>query len=119
MRKSVLFLLCTVTVIGLFCTGQVCGQITNIDDFLEKCPTEDPAFATMTNDFTILKDGNSVTEFPCSSPISQLPISQYTDTLVFLQGLRVMYHMDRGLANHLPWTSGTLYDWILCLKIVS
>src|SRR5262249_32751802 len=26
--------------------------------------------------------------------------------------LRVIYYMDRGKSGHLPWTPGTLYDWM-------
>jgi hypothetical protein len=44
-------------------------------------------------------------------PVSQLPISQYTDELIVLQGLRAVVYMDLG-SNQLPWAPGTLYDWM-------
>ena len=32
--------------------------------------------------------------------------------MIALQGLRTVYYMDRGRAGHLPWTDGTMYDWM-------
>jgi len=86
--------------------------ITNISTFLEKCPTTDPAFAQITADFEIRRDGVKVTTPPCTEPVSLMATSAWTDELIVLQGLRVMYYMDRGMTGHLPWTSGTLYDWM-------
>ena len=88
------------------------GDIHRIDRFLEQCPQSDPAFATITRDFEIRRNGVVAPIPPCTEPVSAMPVSQYTDTLVLLQGLRVMYHMDRGQSGHLPWASGTLYDWM-------
>ena len=86
--------------------------ITNIDEFLEVCPNNDPAITEILADFTIKVDGVEVTEFPCTEPISTLPIEAYTDELVLLQVLRLTYYMDRGRSGHLPWTSMSLYDWL-------
>jgi hypothetical protein len=72
--------------------------------------TDDPAFAQITSDLQIRRNGNVVSNFPCSEPVSQMPIAQYTDELIVLQGLRVISYMDQGRSGHLPWTSGSLYD---------
>lgn len=88
------------------------GDINNIDRFLEKCPQNDPAFPIITRDFTIRRNGAIVPTPACTEPVSAMPVSQYTDALILLQGLRVMYSMDRGQSGHLPWTAGTLYDWM-------
>jgi hypothetical protein len=53
-----------------------------------------------------------VASLPCTQPISKLPLKDYTDQLILLQALRVIYYMDRGMAGHLPWTKGTVYDWL-------
>jgi len=86
--------------------------ITNIDAFLEQCPTNDPAFSQILSDFTIKKDGIDVTGYSCVEPVSALPIANYTDELILLQGLRTIYYMDKDRSQHLPWTSLTLYDWL-------
>ena len=41
-----------------------------------------------------------------------MALSQYTDELIVLQGLRTIYYMDLGRSGHLPWTAGTLYGWM-------
>ena len=110
--QSLLWVLVSVLV-GLVVTAPCGAQIRNIDEFLEQCPTTDPAFGTITSDFVIRVNGVPVTEFPCSGPTSSIPISQYTDALIVLQTLRTIYYMDRNMpAGHLPWTSGSLYDWM-------
>ena len=91
-----------------------CGTpfINNIESFLDTCPSSDSATAQIRNDFQIRRNGILVGDILCSEPISQLPVSQYTDELIALQGLRVIYYMDRGRRGHLPWTPGSLYDWM-------
>lgn len=89
-----------------------CGRICNIKDFLEGCPASDAAYTQIRSDFVIRKDGVVVTDIPCQEPISRIPIAQYTDELIVVQALRTIYHMDEGRAGHLPWTPGTLYDWL-------
>jgi hypothetical protein len=84
------------------------GKICNISDFLEQCPTLDPAYAKIRADFVIRRDGVVVGEVTCRGPISQIPIAQYTDELIVLQSLRTIYYMDA----HMPWTGGSLYDWM-------
>ncbi len=92
--------------------AQVYPAIADIGEFLERCPGDDPAIDEILADFTIRVEGVPVTQFPCTPPISQLPIEEYTDELIALQGLRTIYYMDRGRVGHLPWTDGTMYDWM-------
>ena len=87
-------------------------QIENIDDFLEQCPTQDPAFGKIKEDFKIRRNGELVEDFYCTEPISRIRITDYSDELILLQTLRTIYYMDYGRSNHLPWTSKTLYDWM-------
>lgn len=91
-----------------------CGTpfIADIEKFLDACPASDPATIEILNDFQIRRNGVLVGEIPCSEPVSQLPLAQYADELIVLQGLRVMYYMDRGKRGHLPWTPGSMYDWM-------
>jgi len=86
--------------------------ISNIVQFLDTCPQSDPNLLQILNDFQIRRDGVLVTIFPCTEPVSQMPVAQYTDELIALQVLRAMYYMDRGTSGHLPWTPGGLYDWM-------
>jgi hypothetical protein len=88
------------------------GQIANIGIFLSQCPDRDPAYAQIVHDFELRKDGVLVSEPVCTEPTAAIPTAQYTDALITRQGLRVIYYMDRGQTGHLPWTSGTLYDWM-------
>lgn len=86
--------------------------IRHIGQFLDQCPDRDPAYATIMNDFEIRRDGALTSTPPCTEPVSAMPVTQYTDELIVRQGLRVIYYMDRGLSGHLPWTAGSLYDWM-------
>jgi len=86
--------------------------IKDIQNFLEQCPTADPAFGLISQDFEILLDGLPVATPTCTPPISTLPISQFTDALVALQTLRTGYYMNTGTAGYLPWTTMGLYDWM-------
>ncbi len=74
---------------GWLLSSASASHIQDIDQFLNTCPQNDPAFATIMSDFQIRKNGSAVTIFPCSEPISAMPVSQYTDELIVLQGLRV------------------------------
>jgi hypothetical protein len=87
-------------------------NIYTINQFLEVCPTNDPAYSQITSDFTIRIDDVVVEEFPCTEPISALPIAQFTDELIQLHALRTIYYMDPETPDHLPWTSMSLYDWM-------
>lgn len=86
--------------------------IANVKLFLDTCPGRDPNLTQILADFQIFRDGVRVTSFPCSEPVSAMPVAQYTDELIYLQVLRAMYYMDRGQRGHLPWTPGTLYEWM-------
>jgi hypothetical protein len=86
--------------------------ISNIAAFLEQCPQRDPAYAEISRDFEVRRNDKTTAEPACTEPISAMTTAQYTDELIVRQGLRVMYYMDRGQSGHLPWTSGTLYDWM-------
>jgi hypothetical protein len=86
--------------------------IQNISVFLDQCPDRDPAYAEIRGDFEIRRGRLPIGPIVCTEPISTMPVSQYTDELIVLQGLRVIYYMDRGQSGHLPWTAGTLYDWM-------
>ena len=86
--------------------------ITNIDFFVEQCPTLDPAIDEILSDFRITRDGVDIADVYCEEPISSLPIEDYTDELILLQGLRIIYYLDKGQSGHLPWTELSLYGWL-------
>ncbi|QQR74492.1 MAG: hypothetical protein IPJ17_02555 [Holophagales bacterium] len=88
------------------------GMIPDIGAFLSHCPTLDPAYGQIRSDFEIRRNGFLVGSVSCSEPVSAMTAVEYSDPLIVLQGLRVMYYMDRGLSGHLPWTPGTLYQWV-------
>lgn len=88
------------------------GAITDIGVFLDTCPTNDPVYAQLRSDFELRRNGVVVGAVACSEPVSAIPTAQYTDELIVLQGLRVIYYMDLGSTGHLPWTPGTLYQWM-------
>jgi hypothetical protein len=84
----------------------------DIGPLLSTCPQHDPVYSRIRSDFEIRRNGVLVQDIPCSEPISQLPISQYTDELIVVQGLRAVFYMDLG-STSLPWAPGmTLYDWM-------
>jgi hypothetical protein len=97
---------------GLGVDAQGNPYIANVQEFLDTCPQSDPNLPEILNDFQIRQDDVLVTDFPCTEPVSQMPAAQYTDPLIALQVLRAMYYMDRGQVGHLPWTPGSLYDWM-------
>src|SRR5262245_49256995 len=93
--------------VALWLTGPAQASIDNIEQFLDKCPNGDPVYATLRGDFEIRRDGVVVGAIPCAEPVSTMPLSQYTDELIAVQGLRTLYYMDLGRSGHLPWTPGT------------
>jgi len=99
-------------IVFLLLTTSAQAQIVNIRTFLNTCPQNDPAFTQIRADFQIRRAGVVAAIPPCTEPVSLMPTEAYTDELVLWQTLRVMYAMDRGKSGHLPWTSGTLYDWV-------
>ena len=93
--------------------SSVVTGITDIFNFLNRCPTNDPAYNQIRQDFELRIDGQLITyPISCSEPITNLPINQYTDELIALQTLRTAYYMGIGTENNLPWTSKSLYDWM-------
>lgn len=80
-------------------------------DFATHCPTDDPAFAVVQQDFVLLSDGvPSTTPIACTNPYSTT--SPVTEELMEWQALRLMYTMSPGTAGKLPWTNLSLYDWL-------
>ena len=103
---------CAVVVV-LLAALPAAGEIRNIRRFLDQCPQNDPAFAQIRADFQLRRDGVIVASTPaCTEPVSAMPTAGYTDELIALQALRVIYYMDLGMAGHLPWTPSTLYAWM-------
>jgi hypothetical protein len=86
--------------------------IDNIYKFLEECPTNDPAYSKIRSDFTIRIDGKVVNDIPCTEPLSSIPSNEFSQELVTLQTLRIIYYMDADVQNFLPWTSLSMYDWM-------
>ncbi len=102
-----------VSVFLLFWNTLIFSQIYDIKSFLNQCPTNDPAINTILTDFEIRLNGIKVTEFPCVEPVSAMSVLNYTNPLIYLQTLRVIYYMDRNMVGkHLPWTDKTLYGWM-------
>jgi len=92
------------------------GIITGIADvraFIDRCPTDDPAFATIQQDFQLREHGVLLpTPAPCGGPFSAVPIAELTDELIAYQVLRIAYHLSQGTEGRLPWTTRALYDWM-------
>ena len=87
--------------------------IRNIGNFLERCPTNDPAYTQIRQDFELRLDGEVITStITCTEPISSLPIEQFTDELIALQVFRTAYYMGMGTEGYLPWTAKSLYAWM-------
>ena len=87
-------------------------KIRNIDQFLNGCPNNDPLYPKIREDFIIRRNGQLVDDIHCSEPLSQMPLTEFTDELISVQALRAIYYMDFGRNGHIPWASGTLYDWM-------
>ena len=92
--------------------GVVTG-ITDIHGFLARCPTNDPAYATIRADFELRADGVPITGDPqCTEPYPAVPIAQLTDELYVLQALRIAYYLSPGTQGRLPWTTLGFYPWL-------
>ena len=87
-------------------------KIINIKDFLEKCPTNDPAYKEIRHDIIIRVQGKVIGDIFCSEPTSAIPLDLYTPELIIVQALRTIYYMDTGTPNYLPWTSDNFYTWV-------
>lgn len=87
--------------------------VTGISDpiaFLSRCPTNDPAYNTIRQDFELRGNGQVITVAPtCTEPYTT---TQLTDELLAMQTLRMVYYMSQGTAGKLPWTPLALYEWM-------
>lgn len=102
-----------ISVLILLLNNVLFSQILDIKSFLDQCPTTDPVIDTILKDFEIRLNGNLITEFPCYEPVSSMNVANYSNPLIYLQTLRVIYYMDRKMIfPHLPWTDTTLYVWM-------
>jgi hypothetical protein len=86
--------------------------IEDIQSFLERCPTNDPVYNLVKQDFEILVDGQPIAPIICNEPISAMPIDQYTDEIIAAQTFRTAYYMSIGTEGKLPWTQKDLYSWM-------
>ena len=101
-----------ISVLVLFLNNVLFSQINDIKSFLDQCPTTDPVIDTILKDFEIRLNGNLVTEFPCYEPVSSMNVANYSNPLIYLQTLRVIYYMDREN----DFSSSTLdRHYIICL----
>jgi hypothetical protein len=102
-----------ISVFVIFLNISILAQINDIKSFLNQCPSNDPAIDTILKDFEIRLNGTKVLQFPCTEPVSSMYTEDYTNPLIYLQTLRVIYYMDKNIAGpHLPWTDTTLYVWM-------
>ncbi len=88
------------------------AHILNFDEFIKECPMADPNINQILTDFQIRIDGNLVSTFPCDGSYYPMTEAQYNDQVKWLQTLRILFYLDYGQSNHLPWTSLRIYDWL-------
>jgi Bacterial Ig-like domain (group 2) len=94
-------------------TNSVATGIRDPIAFVSQCPTNDPAYNTIRQDFELRGNGQLITIAPtCTEPYSTTPIDQLTDELLAMQTLRMVYYMSQGTAGKLPWTPLSLYEWM-------
>jgi hypothetical protein len=99
---------------GLACSGDPSApedpkpELHGLDAFLDTCPTDDPAWTTISQDFSIWRDKVRVESLPCSGPVSSIPIEKWTRELTLAQTLRAIYYVQGSL----PWTELSLYEWM-------
>jgi hypothetical protein len=106
--------------------GKACSiGIKNIATFLQTCPSNDPAFATIFHDFSVSYDSTPLTQsqlshdlnIVCASisnPGAPAPTLTQQAEYVVSQVFRTMYYMDNQGTQECPypWTGGTsLYNW--------
>ncbi len=103
-------LLALVVVVPLSWLSAKSARATDVGTLLDTCPQHDPAYQQIRNDFEIRREGVVVGDVPCTEPVSQMPLAQYTQELITLQSLRLVLYMD-GIP--IPWAPGMrLYDWM-------
>jgi hypothetical protein len=88
------------------------AYIANIRKLIDSCPSEDYATGVILSNLELRRNGVPVTDFTCTSPVSAMPDGALTNELAAMQVLRTIWWMDQGRTGHLPWTSGTLYNWM-------
>ncbi|HMA38576.1 MAG TPA: hypothetical protein VKP10_00775 [Gemmatimonadales bacterium] len=94
-------------------TSTITTGIRDIRSFLDVCPTDDPAYAQIRQDFELRVDGQpDPVDIVCTTPYSAMPVDQLTDELIVMQVLRTAYYMSKGTEGRLPWTQLGLYDWM-------
>ncbi|MFH0979245.1 MAG: hypothetical protein V1837_08175 [Candidatus Woesearchaeota archaeon] len=103
------------------------GWINKLDDFLDTCPQDDPAFETINNDFilthstagipTIINPQNVY----CQAPYSKMNVADVTEELIIQQSLRVAFYAGKGSGSLLEWytnenindtSAGPIYKWL-------
>ncbi|HUQ00937.1 MAG TPA: Ig-like domain-containing protein, partial [Kofleriaceae bacterium] len=101
------------TLAGVTTVPGIITGIADMVDFLDRCPTGDPAFATIVQDFQLRENGVLLAApTQCSEPFSTMPAAQLTDELIAYQVLRTAYYMSTGTEGRLPWTQLSLYAWM-------
>ena len=95
-------------------TTSILTAVRDIDAFLDQCPTKDPAYAQIRQDFELRVDGEVVTDpMVCTEPVSQMALDRETTyPLQYFQLLRLAYYMNDGTEGRLPWTDKGLYEWM-------
>lgn len=88
------------------------SRILDIRRLLDVCPANDPSIAIIRADLEIRRNGQPTASPACTEPVSDMPVAQITDELVWQQVFRVAYYLDRGRSNYLPWTPLRFYDWV-------
>src|ERR1044072_2004112 len=78
---------------GVKLNARCLPYISNIKKLLDSCPTTDPAYAQIKKDFQIRRNGKIVMGITCPGNIPQLVLSKYTEELIILQTLRVIYYL--------------------------
>jgi hypothetical protein len=90
--------------------------LTGVDNpvtFVDVCPSDDPAYSRIRQDFEIRLDGEIISDaVTCPVPYSDLPVEDLTDLLIAVQTFRLAYYMSEGTEGHLPWTDQGLYHWM-------
>lgn len=88
--------------------------IHDIRTFLLDCPTNDPAYPLIRQNFELRLDGNIITApITCNEPLLELPLEGVnTGAVLALQAFRVAYYMGMGTEGNLPWTQKGLYSWM-------
>jgi hypothetical protein len=101
------------TLTGISAVPGIVTGIDSIASFVDRCPTTDPAFATIQTDFQLRENGVLLAApTTCSEPFSTMPPTQMTDELIAHQVLRIAYYMSIGTEGKLPWTQLALYPWM-------